>query len=184
MIFALHHKITIIKEGVAVSLILGSKKGGIGLNIELAFTILIIAAVITGVAFNSTYAKETLNNLKDDEVITGPLADEVVEQADRQTSNMDWGVVAILIILWGGSLFVIYQSENTMLSTAIAILLIIVVGLGAAYLSNAWEEQVNTTPSLATEFPRTDYILQNYVSVCVLIALTQIGVGIIAGRYQ
>ena len=89
-------------------------------------------------------------------------------------SLFDGLIVLMVVIMWIFCLYSAYNSENNPIMLVISFFLIVALGVVAMFLNNVWNEIASddTLSSVATQFPLTNVLLQNYLVVVLVMGFS------------
>ena len=141
---------------------------------------IVMIAVIFGMAIMSYFSYNVLKEVNDDfqsqpdfynetKAITGTLA-------NSYPAINDTFVIIVLMIGWLLAIVTAYYSVENPILLVIMIIVIVVLVIVTAILSNGWEDISADFPSYASSFPVTNYVLNNYALVFIVIFLSCLAV--------
>lgn len=146
----------------------GSKKGFLGIVV-----LLIVALVVFGIVNLVVYkAFDSTNDmLQDDPDMTNTSKAVVQDLEDRYPATMDGAFITVLGLFLVLGLVLAWFSDTSPLFMVLAVLFMIFLLLGGAVLSNVWGDfsADSEVSSLVVEFPMTNWILDNYLIVSLII---------------
>ena len=156
-----------------------NRKGQFGIS-QLIISIVFLFTFVVIVLFGYKTLNEVNADLQLEDDISTLTKTTVDDLNDRYPTAMDGLVIFILVLLWIFVMVIAFFSDTHPIFYALLFLIIIFLMIVGGILSNAWEEITDESEvsSLVTEFPMTDFILNNYLLVVGVIGFSAL-IGII-----
>lgn len=141
--------------------------------------LLLGALIIIALAYAIVSAGSLFTDLKDSFVSQDLIPQEQEDELDERVSDyptwMDNVFLFFFVGIWCASLVASFKMANSPLIAIIVVFIIFIIGLGAGYLSNQWDDFTGTDlGQFSSNFPKTDWVLDNFLVVMGFVGFSNI----------
>lgn len=171
-------------RGLRSVLSLGSSRGQGSFQFLQVLVGIVIILVLGVVYVAIQMANSTLNDAIQSDTDLSNISKVVAQDnADAYPSVFDGGVAFVMVALFIVVLALAYNANTNPLLAVVAIVIIAALGFVGMLLSNTWDS-FNADADLSTfasDFPMTNFILSNYLTVILVMSFSAMGAYLFAG---